>query len=260
MKLRMRGWIGGCVIAFVLVMATSASAFELGARGWVWFPELKNLDIQATTSGDEGTKIDTKDVLDIGNEATYSVEAFGGVGRHHLSLMFTPFDYQESQILASNLKFKGATFLKGTAVESEMSYSMFDLKYQYDFIDMENILAGFSLGGIAQVKYSTGSFKLNATGTGFDRTESFDSWIPMLGLGVHVGLLADLLELRAQATGGAYDSENYAYEALADLSLTPFPFLDIHAGYKLVQLKVDQNNYMMDVFYTGPYAGLTLGF
>lgn len=47
---------------------------------------------------------------------------------------------------------------------------------------------------------------------------------------------------------------------LADLSLTPVPFLDIHAGYKLVQLKVDQNNYLMDVFYTGPYAGLTLGF
>jgi hypothetical protein len=82
----------------------------------------------------------------------------------------------------------------------------------------------------------------------------------MIGVGAHIGLLANLLEMRAQVTGGGYSSGNYSYEALADLSLTPFPFLDIHAGYKLLQLKMDVNDYQMDTLYTGPYIGVSLGF
>jgi len=59
---------------------------------------------------------------------------------------------------------------------------------------------------------------------------------------------------------GGYNSDNYSYEALTDLSLTPFPFLDIHAGYKLLQRKMDVNNYMMDTLYTGPFAAIAVGF
>jgi len=243
-----------------LTIAAHADAFELGARAFVWFPDLKTIDIQTTVSGLQGSDIDAKDMLGIGNKATFAVEAYGGVGRHHLSLMFTPFGYSDSAVLAAALNYNGVTYNAGTPVQSDLSYSMFDLKYQYDFIDMENILAGFSLAGIAQVKYSTGSFKLNAAGTGFDQKKSFDSVLPMLGVGTHIGLLANLLELRAQVTGGGYDSGNYAYEAMAELSVTPFPFLDIHAGYKMMKLKMDVNDYIMDSFYTGPYVGLAVGF
>ena len=65
---------------------------------------------------------------------------------------------------------------------------------------------------------------MNAAGSGFDQKKSFDSVIPMIGFGAHIGLVANLLELRAQATAGGYGSDNYSYETLADLSLTPFPF------------------------------------
>lgn len=82
----------------------------------------------------------------------------------------------------------------------------------------------------------------------------------MIGSGAHIGLLANLLELRAQATVGGYSSNNYACEALADFSLTPFPFLDVHAGYRLLQQKMDVNDYKMNTLYTGPYIGLTVGF
>ena len=255
-----KNFILACTIVFSLMVVAQANAFELGARAYVWFPELKTSDIQSTVNGIQDSNINTKDMLGIGNKATYSVEGYGGLGSHHVSLMFTPFGYSSSAILSSALKYNGVTYNSGTAVQSDLNYSMFDLKYQYDFINMENILAGFSLGGIAQIKYSTGSFKLNAAGSGFDQSKSFDSVIPMIGVGAHIGLLAKLLEFRAQLTGGGYNSGNYSYEALADLSLTPFPFLDIHAGYKMLQLKMDTNHYAMDSLYTGPYIALTVGF
>jgi len=249
-----------CAIVCSLSIAAQAGAFELGARGYVWFPDVKTMDIQTTVAGIQESDINAKDMLGIGNKATFSVEAYGGLGKHHLSLMFTPFGYSDSAVLAAALNYNGVTYNAGTPVQSDLSYSMFDLKYQYDLINMENVLAGFSVGGIAQIKYSTGSFKLNAAGTGFNQQKSFDSVIPMVGLGAHIGMLANLLEARAQATVGGYGSDNYSYEAMAELSFTPFPFLDIFAGYKLVGLKMDVNDYKMDSLYTGPYVGLAVGF
>ncbi|MFA6412870.1 MAG: hypothetical protein WCW53_09245 [Syntrophales bacterium] len=255
-----KNFILGFAIVFSLMVVAHADAFELGARAYVWFPDLKTADIQTTVAGIQDSNINTKDMLGIGNKTTYSAEVYGGLGSHHLSFMFTPFGYSSSSVLSAALKYNGVNYNSGTAVQSDLNYSMFDLKYQYDLINMENILAGISVGGIAQIKYSTGSFRLNAAGSGFDQSQSFNSVIPMIGVGAHIGLLANWLEFRAQLTGGGYSSGNYSYEGLADLSLTPFPFMDIHAGYKILQLKMDTNNYAMDTLYTGPYIALTIGF
>ncbi|HQM46415.1 MAG TPA: hypothetical protein PLC82_11175, partial [Smithellaceae bacterium] len=237
-----------------------AGAFELGARGYLWFPHLKKADFQTIVNNAQNNEINAKDVLGMGDKVTYAVEAYGGVGKNHLSLTFTPFDYSADVLLTNNITFNGKPLTVGNPVRSDLAYSMFDLKYQRDLINLENVLAGFSVGGIAQVKYSTGSFKLNQGATGFDEKKSFDSFLPMIGLGAHIGLIANLLEMRAMVTAGGYGSDNYSYEGLADLSITPFPFLDIHAGYKLMQLKMDVNDYKMDTLYTGPYLLLSIGF
>ena len=162
--------------------------------------------------------------------------------------------------MSSNLNFIGVTFNKGTCVKSELAFAMYDLKYRYDIVNMENLLAGFSLGPMGQVKFSTGSFKMTAPGAGLDQSKSFNSVLPMVGVGAHIGLIANLLEARCQVTGGGYSSSNYAVEALADVSVTPFPFVDIHGGYKMVKLKMDVNDYAMDSLFTGPYIALTVGF
>lgn len=246
---------------FLWGFAGQAGAFELGARGYLWFPQLKKADFQTIANNIKNNEINAKDVLGMSGKTTYAVEAYGGVGKNHLSLTFTPFDYSADAVITNNITFNGKTIFASTnPVRSELAYSMFDLKYQRDLINMENVLAGFSLGGIAQVKYSTGTFKLNQTATAFEEKRSFDSFLPMIGVGAHIGLIANLLEMRAMVTAGGYGSDNYSYEGLADLSITPFPFLDIHAGYKLMQLKVDVNDYKMDTLYTGPYLLLSIGF
>lgn len=60
-------------------------------------------------------------------------------------------------------------------------------------------------------------------------------------------------------TGITY-SGNYLYEGLADLSLTPFPFLDLHGGYKVIRLHLDRNDFYLNSEFTGPYVALTVSF
>jgi len=75
-----------------------------------------------------------------------------------------------------------------------------------------------------------------------------------------VGILANLLEARAKVTGVGF-SDNVYLDAMADLSVTPFPFVDIHAGYRIMKIKMDAvDNFYNDFNFAGPYVGLSVGF
>jgi hypothetical protein len=251
-------WMAVCAFALLLFSAMPVSAFEIGARGYYWFPGFK-ADIKSDSGGVSGTGIDLKDTLGIDTEAFPSVEVFGGLGRHHLGFTYTPIGYSGSTTLAKEIVYNGRTFLAGTNVDSDLKLRMLDLEYRYTLLNMENILAGFSLDAIGQIKYIDGEAKINAP--------SIDSWaaatvrapIPMVGIGAHVGLLLDILEARVKMTGISY-SGNYLYEGLADLSLTPFPLLDIYAGYKIIRVHLDRDDFYLNSEFAGPYVALTVSF
>lgn len=245
-------------VLLVFLAAMPATAFELGARGSYWFPSLSG-DVKADTSGVVGTKLNLKDDLGVGNESFPIVEVFGGVGRHSASLAYTPIDYSGSKTLATAINFNGKTYAANANVHTDLELKMLDFQYKYKFLDLDNILAGFSLSAIGQVKYIDGYAKIAETTTNTSAEYTIKAPIPMIGLGAHAGILAGLLEARAMMTGVVY-SGNHLYEALAELSFTPFPFLDINAGYKIMSLKVDHNDVFLDSTFSGPYVGVTFSF
>jgi hypothetical protein len=251
-------WTVLCAIALLLFSAMPVGAFEIGARALHWFPTMK-ADMKADSDGKAGTSLDLKDNLGVGTESFPTFEAFGGLGKHRISLAYTPIKYSGSTRLAAPVAFNGQTFAAGADVNTDLKLRMLDLEYQYKFLDLENILAGFSLSAIGQIKYIDGEARMEAPATATAADFKVRAPIPMVGLGAHIGVLAGLLEARAKVAGIAYSS-NYLYEALADLSVTPFPFLDIHAGYKVIRIKIDRNDVFLDSQFTGPYIGLTVSF
>lgn len=259
MKKRKRSFMWFCFVAFLLFVIPNAGAFEIGVRGYLWLPDLKTADVKTIQNGVEGSYMDAKELLGLGKKINFAGEIYGGIGRHHGSLMYTTAGFSDNTVLTADVVFNGVKFSKSTNVKSDYSYDMLDLKYQYDVINMENILAGFSLGPILQGKFLSGELKLNSAATG-DQRKTYTSIFPMVGLGAHVGLIANLLEARAQVTGGGYGSDNYSLEGLADISVTPVPFVDINVGYRMVKVFVDNNDYRMDQFLSGPYLGITVGF
>jgi hypothetical protein len=251
-------WMAVCALALFLLPAIPAGAFEIGARGYYWFPAFKT-DMKADGAGLSGTDINLKDNLNVGNEAFPLVEVFGGLGKHHLALTYTPIAYSGSTTLAQPIHFDGKVFAAGWRVDSDLKLRMLDLEYRCTLMDMENILAGLSVDAIGQIKYIDGEAKLNAPAAGKAADVTVQHLVPMVGVGTHVGLLLDILEARAKITGIGYP-DNYVYEALADLSLTPFPLLDIHAGYKVIRMHIDRNDIYLNSEYAGPYVALTVSF
>ena len=240
----------------VLLLPGSSLAFEVGARGHYWFPSLDGT-VKVDEGGIIGTKIDFDKDLGIDDENYPSIEAFIGLGNHHLSLTYTNIDYSGKKTLTRDINFEGETYRVGDLVSSSIEYSMLDLHYQYDLLDLENILAGFSVGGVLQVKYLDGDVSLKTTG--IDEQEDFTLPIPMVGLNLHMGILADILEARVRGTWIGY-SGNSIYELTGDISFTPFPFLDIHGGYKTFVIDIDEDDVIFDYDMTGPYVALTVSF
>ncbi len=102
------------VITVILVAFSHvAGAFEIGARGYYWFPTLKKSDIRDDTDTKPGTEFSLKDDLGLGSENYPSVEVFAGLGKNHFSLMYTQADYSGSTRLARDITFEGTTFWRG---------------------------------------------------------------------------------------------------------------------------------------------------
>ena len=204
-----------------------------------------------------GHDIDFDKDLGIDDEDYPIVEAFIGAGNHHFSLAYTDIDYSGTKTLTKSIVFNGQTYSANALVNSSIEYQQIDFTYQYDFLNLENILAGFSLGGVLQVKYLDGEVNLKTTG--IDEKEDFTLPIPMIGLNLNIGLLADILEARMRGTGIGY-SGNMIYEISGDISYTPFPFIDIHGGYKTFVIDIDEDDVVFDYDISGPYIALTLSF
>ncbi len=244
------------LVLALLVLPATTMAVEVGVRGYYWFPSLDGT-VKVDEAGVLGTNIDFDQDLGIDDGEYPSVEVFLGGGKHHVSMVYTNVDYSGSKILARSIYFNGQQYALNSLVNASIEYDMFDFFYQYDLVDLENVLAGFSLGAVAHVKYLDGEVSLKATG--IDEKEDFNLPIPMLGLNLHVGLLADILEVRVKGTGMTY-SGNVMYELLGELSWTPFPFVDVHGGYKVFATDIDEDNVILDYDMSGPYVALTIGF
>lgn len=251
-------WTAFCVLALILFSAMPVGAFEIGARALYWFPSMQ-ADVRADQAGSPGTTLDVKDQLGLSNESFPSFEAFGEMGKHHLSLAYTPLKYDGTTTVTTPITFNGVTYSTGVRVDTTLKLRMLDLEYQYKLLDMENILAGFSLSLLGQIKYIDGETKLFSPATGVSSDYNIRVPIPMIGVGAHIGLLAGMLEARAKLAGAGFES-NYLVEGMAELSATPIPFVAINAGYKYIKLKIDRHEVYLNSQFTGPYVGLTVSF
>ena len=244
-----------CTLLFTC-MAFSASAFEIGARGKYWLPCL-NGDIRVSGNGIDGTKLDLKDDLDMDEESYPVIEIFAGLGSHHLSLSYYSADYEGSKVLERAIDFNGQTYAVSTSIDTSLDYDVYEIMYQYDLLDLENVLAGFSLGPLFKLKIIDGSVEVKSDL--ICTSEDFTAPIPMLGINIHLGIFADILEARLYAAGISYD-DGSVFDGQADISYTPFPFLDIHGGYRFFIMDVDAEDVEFNFNTSGPFVGLSVSF
>ncbi len=246
----MRRWIAAAAV--VLLGAGQARAFEVGARAAYWVPALSGeVRLDGTLPG---TRVDLADDLGITDENFFFGDAWVWLGDHHLTLSAARIDYSGSETL-SGVVFGDYTFSGPT--DTSIEYTVLDLTYRYDLVDLENVLAGLSVGPELQAKYLDGEVRMEAAGV--EERRSFQIPVPMVGLGGHVGILADLLEVRARIAIISLRGDR-VLEASGEVAFSPLPFVDLTAGYRHFDIDVEEGDLLLSYTQSGPYVGLGIVF
>ena len=216
-------WMAVCALALLLFSAMPVGAFEIGVRGYYWFPGFK-ADMRSDSAGLSGTDINLKDNLDVGTEAFPSVEVFGGLGRQppgsHLYADCI-FRFNKTRhthhFQRQDLRGRHQCRYGPEIADARSGVPVYRAQYGKH---SGRFLAGCDRPD--QVHRRRSEDRRPRTGSGGRNSlSSFRSrWWASAPISA---FLLDILEARAKMTGIGY-SGNYLYEALADLSLTPFPF------------------------------------
>jgi outer membrane protein len=242
-----------------LMAAVPANALvdgEVGARAMFWFPDLSG-DVQTDVSGVQGTRFDIKDDLNVGDENFPSGEAFVRFGRIHFRVGYTPVKFDGNKQLTRQIVFNNQTFNVNDNVVSQLDLKMIDGEVQFDLLRPDIAVVGFNLGLILKVKYVDGTVELRSTAA--TETKDFKAPIPMVGVAAGVGLIKDMLRADARVTGISY-SGNHLFEGDVYASFSPLPFVSIQGGYRLIDLKIDEDDIEATLKLKGPYLGAQLSF
>ena len=243
-------------IIIVFFVSTTCYAFDIGARGIYWLPELDG-NTQVDTSSIKGTKIDFNDDLNFGDENFTSVGVFVSSDKHNFELNYTNFDYSGINSITRTLYFNGQTYNIDDEVHSSLEVSMTDFYYTYDFINIDNIVTKFELGGVFQVKYLNGKVKITTTSA--NESSDLSIPVPMVGINLRMGMMSDMMEANLRGTGITY-SEDSLYEIAGEVSWNPLPLLGVYGGYKAFAINVDEDDINLDYNMSGPYVAVELSF
>ncbi len=239
----------------VAVPAFALPGFEAGARGMYWFPDL-TANVKTMVGGVTG-EFDAKKDLGVGDKDFPSGEAFVRIGKFHLRVGYTPVKFRGDKTLTDNVVFNGRTFSASSRVITNLDLKMTDGEIQFDLLRPDIVAASFNLGLILKVKYVDGKVDLEST-TETERKD-FKAPIPMVGLAAGVGILKNMVRADARVTGVSYGG-NHLYEGDAFASFVPFPFFRVQGGYRLIDLKIDDDDIVAKLKLKGPYVGAQFSF
>ena len=243
-------------IIVVFLVVNTCYAFDIGIRGTYWLPELDG-NVQLDDPSIKGTEIDFNDDFGFKGENFTAIGIFLSSDKHHLELNYSNFEYTGINRLSRSIIFNGQTYNIDDVLDSSFDFSMIDFYYTYDFINIDNLVTNFELGGVFQVKYLDGEVKITTTGTNDAADLSLP--VPMVGLNLRMGMMSNRVEANVRGTGIAY-SQDSLYEIMGEISWNPIPFVDVYGGYKAFAIDIDENDINLDTNMSGPYLAIELSF
>ncbi len=257
-----RRWCGLLVTGlFLFAPAAPAAALpfvEVWGELRYWRPTLESR-IVASEPGFPGTTVDPVDALGVEEEQN-AFEARAGIsflGRHKFRIGYLPLSFDGDRVITQGVTFQGQTFSVGTRVLTDLDVKILRAGYEFDFFKTP---LGY-LGILFEVHYFDGEARLRDSAGTQDRTVDFRVPVPVVGLAFRtyptitriVSVGAELVGVYAGSTGHYLDGE-------ASITFSPWPFVELTGGYRVIDLEGEEGDDSLDLFLHGPFASLTVRF
>jgi hypothetical protein len=226
-------------------------------EGGYWFT---NLDGEVEVSdGLAGTMVDLEDDLNV--DETEGVPQgrlkFNTGPNSNIKFSYVKLNYEGEGTLTRTVNFAGTSFTSGARVDSEFDAQYFGLDWTWYALNTDD--GRFKLGPMLGVKGMVAETSINAPGLGVSESEDFSGAVPTVGAAMEYRV-ADPVSVFASASGLPAGNRGHFFDAEAGAKWHMTQNWDLSAGYRVINVKVDNDDDEGKLNIGGPFAALTLKF
>jgi len=237
----------------VLLVTIPASADEMVSLKAGFMSLNASGQYAATGGGVAGTPVDVDGTLNLSRSNTVTIEAALNLGDFRASLNYFPLKFNGSSALNIPVTYNGSNYFIGDTVNAELKANVYDAAIAWYLVNMDDLPSRLQIGIEAAVKVVDVDATLSDQTLGISQTVSKTIPIPTLGVRGRVAL-ADFVGITGRAGYLGY-AGNHFLDAEGQVEFSPLPTLGIYAGYRYIDLKIDQSGVFVDVRFQGPFVG-----
>ena len=243
--------------ALLLALPLGAAADEMVSLK-VGYQSLTPKGQFASREGVVNTVIDLENDFGFDEEAELIAEAAVQFGDFRLSAGYMPLNYSGTSTLTRPIVFNGQPFNINEQATGSLDVDLFDLGLTWYLINTDDLPVRLQVGPELSVKVFDGDASIVSQTTGLSESVSGTAPVPTLGLRARVGL-GDMLSLVGRVGYVEYNDNSFL-DADGQVEFSPIPMFGIYAGYRYLDLEVDEGDLFVDATFDGPYGGLLVRF
>lgn len=245
-------------LATLLCLPLTAQADEMLSLK-VGYQNLKPSGQFASREGLVNTVIDLENDFGIDEEAEVVAEAALQLGAFRLSAGYMPLKFSGTTSAQRAIDFGGQRFEVTDQAVGSLDVDLFDLGMTWYLLNIDDLPVRVQLGPELSVKVFDGEASIVSQINPLLR-ESVSGTAPLPTLGVRgrVGL-GDILSL-AGRVGYVEYNDNSFLDADGQVEFSPIPLFGIFAGYRYLDVEVDEGDLFVDATFDGPYGGVLVRF
>ncbi|MGK2905643.1 MAG: hypothetical protein ACSLFH_04770 [Desulfuromonadales bacterium] len=246
------------LIALISVLASPALADEIVSLKAGYLALNPSGDVAVSADGLTGTALDVENDMGIGDSKDFFVEAALQLGSFRLFAAYLPLSFSGDSVLTRDISFNGETFFQSSRVESEVDIDIYEAGLAWYMINLDDAPVRLQFGPEIAVKYVDASVELRDNDYALSEKDSFGVPVPTLGARARVGV-ADYLGVIGRIGYTKYSGNSFL-DFDGQVELSPLPMVGIFAGYRYLDIDVDENDVFIDADFSGPYAGALVRF
>lgn len=249
-----------------LLLAGLIVCFSIGSAAADELISLKggylNLDpdgrFAVSSQGLSGTSVEFDDDLGFDESENLFLEAGLQLGAFRLFAAYLPLSFSGDGTLAKEINFNGETFGVGSRVDSDVDLDIYEAGLAWHIINFDDLPVRVQFGPEVAVKYVDADVSMEEDIFGTRESESVGVPVPTVGVRGRVAM-ADFLGVVGRAGYLEYDDNSFL-DVDAQVELSPLPMVGVFAGYRYLDVDVDDDSVVIDATFDGPYVGALVRF
>lgn len=246
------------LVALFCLLASPVSADESFSLKAAYLTLNPSGDVAVAGGGMTGSSLDIEDDLGLDDEAGYFAEMAFQWGAFRLFAAYLPISFSGDSQLTRDIDFRGETFVLGSRVESDVTIDIYEAGLAWFLVNIDDMPVRVQFGPELAIKYVDARIKLQDKSQALREDESIGVPVPTLGARARIAL-GDSLGVVGRVGYMEYNDNSFL-DVDVQVEFSPLPLVGVFAGYRHLDLDVDENDVYIDAAFAGPYAGALVRF